>query len=139
WFASLKAGLLEERIARLDVDLARLDARVAELGKQCRVLRTERDETRQAISDNGGDRLERLKLEIERTAREQEDRRRRAEQYAALARALELPEAPDAGGFDTNRRSAEQRGVELQREEADLQNRLTEAAMAVRDGTNQRE
>jgi uncharacterized protein YPO0396 len=139
WFASLKAGLLEERVAKLDLELARLDARAAELGEQCRALRTERDETRQAISDNGGDRLERLKIEIERAAREQEDRRRRAEHYAELAKALELPEAPaDAARFDANRRAAEQGRAALEGEEADLQNRLTEAAMALRDGEAQR-
>jgi hypothetical protein len=132
-------GLLVERIARLDSELVRLDARVADLKAQCRALRNERDETRQAISDNGGDRLERLKAEIENMTGQQNDRRRRAEDYGALARALDLPEPEDAADFDASRREAERRLAALEGEEADLQNRLTEAAVAVRDGDKQRE
>jgi uncharacterized protein YPO0396 len=139
WFASLKAGLLTERIAKLDAELARLETRVAGLGEQCRALRVEHDETRQAISDNGGDRLERLKTEIERVAGQQRDRRRRSEDYDGFAKRLELPPAADAAAFDANRRASEQRLAALEGEEADLQNRLTEAAVAVRDAEKRRE
>src|SRR5262245_942274 len=68
WFAQLKSDLLTELIAELDAELERCAARVDRLTEQCRSLNADRDEIRQAISAHGGDRIERLKGEIERLA-----------------------------------------------------------------------
>lgn len=132
WFAELKGGLLAERIARLDAEIERCTARVNRLTEQCRTFGAERDEIRQAISDNGGDRIERLKGEIARLEQQQADRRRRANAYTALARQLGLPEPSDAARFSANRREAEQALAALEDGEAEIQNRLTEASVALR-------
>src|SRR5690606_29970424 len=64
WFAELKSTLLTERIAKLDGEIERWTARASQLADEQRTLAAERDELRRAISDNGGDRIERLKAEI---------------------------------------------------------------------------
>ncbi len=137
WFAELKSGLLIERIARLNAE-ERCTAGVDRLTEQSRTLSAERDEIRQAISDNGGDRIERLKTDIARLAQQQADRRRRADAYTALVRQLELPDASDASGFAANRRDAEQALATLEDDEGDIQNRLTEATVTLRDHEERR-
>ena len=66
YFAGLKLGLLEKRIASLSDEWMRQDAQV----KRSEALREsqliEESELRRSIAENGGDRLERLALEIRR-------------------------------------------------------------------------
>jgi uncharacterized protein YPO0396 len=138
WFAQLKSDLLAELIARLDAELERCAARVARLSEQCRSLNADRDEIRQAISAHGGDRIERLKAEIERLAQQQRERRQNADAYAELARQLDLPAASDEETFRSNRRAAEQALTAYEERDADIQNRLTEANVALRDGQDRR-
>jgi uncharacterized protein YPO0396 len=132
WFAERKSELLAERIARLDGDLERLDARIERFAEQIRGLGVERDDVRQALGENGGDRLERLKIEIERLEQQQSDRRGRAERYQDLAKQLDLPTAGDEGAFGANLREADRTLAELEHREAEIQNRLTEANVAER-------
>ncbi|MQA91369.1 MAG: ATP-dependent exonuclease SbcCD, C subunit-like protein [Gemmatimonas sp.] len=132
WFAELKSELLSERVARLDAQIERYQERAAGLSERCRLLSVERDEIRRAISDNGGDRIERLKADIARHEREQEDRRRRADAYASLTRQLGLPEAVDEAGFRANSRDGERGLSALENDEAEIQNRLTETDVMLR-------
>jgi len=132
WFAELKSTLLTERIERLDAEISRWSARVHRLAEQQRALNSERDQIRQAIRDNGGDRIERLQLDIEQLQKQQADRRRRADGYGEVARQLGLPEARDEMVFRANLREAERARAALDTEEADVQNRLTEINVALR-------
>lgn len=132
WFARLRSGLLADRIARLEGDLERCAARIGRLNEEHRARSAERDELRQAIRDNGGDRIERLTSDLRQLGQQQADRRRRADAYAALARRLELPDAPDGARFLANRREAEGAVAALDGGEAELQNRMTEASMELR-------
>jgi uncharacterized protein YPO0396 len=138
WFAQLKSDLLSDRIARLDADLERCTTRIERHSEECRALNVKRDEIRHAIRDNGGDRLERLKDEIARLAQQQSDRRRHADAYVALARQLGLPEAGDAASFRANFRDAGKAITALEDDEADIQNRLTDANVALREQEEQR-
>jgi uncharacterized protein YPO0396 len=132
WFASLKAELLVERIGRLDKKLESLAARIERLTEARRSFELERDEIKQAILDNGGDRLERLRQEMERLSTERDGRRRQAEEYAELVRELELPDAADEAVFHANRRTAEEALERLEAEEAEIDNARTEASVALR-------
>jgi len=129
WFAELKSGLLIERINRLEGELARFTGRINRLNEQSRTLEAERDNIRQAIRENGGDRMERLKAEIGRLEQQQSERRRRADSYAQLAAQLKLPAAADEAGFRANRREAEDALASLATDDAALQNRLTEVSV----------
>jgi uncharacterized protein YPO0396 len=83
YFAGLKLGLLDKRIAGLAEDWRRQDAQVRRGEAQCDTQRALEAELKQNIADNGGDRLERLAAEIRRL--DQDCQGRRA-QGAALCR-----------------------------------------------------
>ncbi|MCG5511360.1 ATP-binding protein [Ectothiorhodospira lacustris] len=131
WFASLKAGLLDRRLDHLHKDLARLEHRIEQLHRQQREQRARRDELKQAIAENGGDRLERIKVELEQKREIRDQRRHRAERYRDLAQQLALPDAADLAVFQDNFQTLTQAQEDAQRERDDLQNRITEAGVAL--------
>ena len=132
WFAQLKSALLIERIERLDADIERLAVRLENGAAKRRSLEAERDEVRQAIRENGGDRLERLKNEIERLAQVRTERQERADAYNRLAQGVGLAGAAGEAQFADNRRELERLMAELGTGEADIQNRMTEAHVKLR-------
>ena len=129
WFASLKAELLDRRLDNLGQEHERLQQRVEGLSTRLTDQRARRDELKQAIAENGGDRLERIKAELERTRREKAARSEQAERYRRLAHRLELPDATSDEVFHANREalSAAREATETARSE--LQNRITEASV----------
>jgi uncharacterized protein YPO0396 len=129
WFASKKKALLEKRVANIDAQLEKLGHRIAAAEEACSRRRGERDETRQAIAENGGDRIERIKLEIAEALARKDERALRAERYDARARDLGLPVAADADTFLANRRAIEVASAEAESAEAQAQNALTEAGV----------
>ena len=132
WFAQLKGDLLEQRLQRLDGELERLESRLLRLAEQRRERFSRRDDIKQAISESGGDRLERLKSEIERLEQQQSERRRRARDYDQLAGRLELSPAADEAGFRANLGHIDEALAEMDDQESELQNRLTEQIVAFR-------
>lgn len=138
WFAELKSVLLTERITRLDGDIERYELRISRLTEECRASAAQRDEIRQAIHDNGGDRIERLKEEIRQLEERQAERRRRADAYLALAQQLDLADTPDETRFLANRGEAERALATLDGGEAEIQNRMTEADVALRSQQEER-
>lgn len=132
WFARLKGELLERRLDQLAQDLARQQQQIEKLGEQRRGQQAHRDELKQAIAANGGDRIERIKLEIDARQQEKTDRQQRAERYNALAQALELPAATDAAVFLANRRAVQAERQAVETRQAETQNGLTEAGVELR-------
>ncbi|MFO7858974.1 MAG: ATP-binding protein, partial [Ectothiorhodospiraceae bacterium] len=132
WFASLKRELLDKRLENLAQDRARADHRLETLGQQRKDQRARRDELRQAISDNGGDRLERLKAELERKRAERDERQAHARKYRELAHTLELPDAEDSGTFAANRQALDEAREAADAERERLQNQITEASVELR-------
>ena len=99
YFAGLKLGLLEKRIASLSDEWARQDAQV----KRSEALRdkqlVEEGELKHSIAENGGDRLERLAADIRRADEERQTRSAKAQRYADLVRSLSETPATDESGF----------------------------------------
>jgi len=139
WFAQLKSELLAERIERLDAEIEQLAARIENGMVKRRALEAERDEVRQAIRDNGGDRLERLKVEIDRLAQTKTERRERAGAYNKLAEGVDLATATGEPQFTANKREIERLLTALGTDEADVQNRMTEAHVKLRDLEDRRQ
>ena len=133
YFASLRAELLGERIDRLDREIERAGTRVERLTDERSQQAGRRDELKQAIAESGGDRVERLKAEITRLEREQDERRRQAEQYHQLITTLEWPAASDDASFRENHERASRELEQVSDRRAVLQNELTEAAVTLRD------
>ena len=129
WFAELKSGLLEKRLEKLAQQLLRQDQRVRALDEKRRTLLARRDELKQAITDNGGDRIERIKAEIAARQQEKNDRGKRAERYNALAQTLDLPQATDADTFIANQQALQSERQAIDARQAETQNELTEASV----------
>ena len=132
WFATLKLALLDERIARLEEDLIRQNARIGRCEERRDEQRRDVDALRRDIAENGGDRIERLAAEIEELEGETERRKAKARRYRELVRGVDEQPAEDEAGFvDQQRRFAElKEGLRLH--EARLQNELMEQEVSFR-------
>ncbi|NBC48863.1 MAG: ATP-dependent exonuclease SbcCD, C subunit-like protein [Gammaproteobacteria bacterium] len=131
WFAELKGALLQQRIQDYEQEINRLAERIRQLDAERQGHQAHRDQLKQAIRDQGGDRIEHLKAEITRKRGERDERHRRASQYAELATALGLAATADAEGFQRNQRAlAEARQTATEQQDA-VQNALTEQHVAL--------
>ena len=106
---------------------------MAELKRSRGDQRRQRDELRQAIADNGGDRLERIGEEIERHQTEKAERKREAERYRELAAGLALPDARDADTFRDNRSALHRLREETQTRQAEQQNERTDQFVTMKE------
>jgi uncharacterized protein YPO0396 len=90
YFGERLKQLLENKLAGLDQEWRKREARVrqTELGKQSNQLRV--DELRRVIQQNGGDRLERLATEIEMKLALRETRTQKADRYQRLLGLVKL-------------------------------------------------
>lgn len=133
WFASLKIELLDRRLEDLAGEQASVRDKVDALKRRRNEQRQQRDELRQAIADNGGDRLERIGEEIKRRQAEKTERRREAERYQELIGQLELPEARDGDSFRANRSALMELREQAESRQAEHQNERTDQSVAVRE------
>ncbi len=134
FFAVHKAELLDQRLQHLGEELARHDNHVQRLATQQREQQGQERELRRAIADSGGDRLERLALEIARKEAEKQRRTEKAARYDQLRQALGLLALHQAEDFLAQRalcaplrEAAAERGAELQ-------NQLNELGVAFAQG-----
>lgn len=132
WFAVRKHSLLEERIASLDAETTKLAHRVQGIEETRARQVTDRDSIRQAISENGGDRIERIKREISDKQKQKEERARRAGQYNERAKSLGLPPATDADAFVNNKLAIGESRLLTEATQTEAQNALTEAGVELR-------
>src|SRR5262245_968436 len=133
FFAGHKIELLDKRISGLSAEIAKLDERIAALSKTRRAQDAERDALKQAILENGGDRIAALGREIEARAATRQERMQRAERYGQIARRLGLAEARDAEVFLANRGAIAAEIESASAHEADIQNKAVEAQIEFRN------
>lgn len=134
YFATLKLGLLDKRIASLEEEWARQGAHVKRLEERRATQRHEESELRRQIAENGGDRIERLAEEIRRHHAEQERRLEKSKRYAALLRDIdETPPGAEPGFLALQERFAALAG-EAKAREAEVDNALTEHGVTLRQG-----
>ena len=133
WFARRKGTLLERRIETLHAELARVEERLAALREARDRLQSERDELKRAIAENGGDRIERIKAEVQRLNADAADRRRRAARYEEHARGAGLPPAADLDTFELNRAAITSSREQAESERASAQNAMTDAQADLRE------
>lgn len=132
YMAADLCALIDERIASLDGDQARLAQRIASL----RIKEGENEQARLAlerdINANGGERLGQIELEIKQKIVTRDDRKRRADAYGALAAAsgIAVPKSPEQ--FADNLADVRRRLQATRDEESELQNRRVEQGMALK-------
>ena len=132
YFAQLKAGLLEKRLANLEGELAklRLDAKVAQA--RLEEERQRRDQVKQAIAENGGERIESLGREIAVREKTKGERQRRWESYKSFAAEISLKAPKDANVYVSNRTATEKLIESAEARRETLDNALTEDRIAFR-------
>jgi uncharacterized protein YPO0396 len=133
FFAGHKIALLDKRIASLAADIARLDERIAALRETRRGQDAERDALKQAILENGGDRIAQLGREIDAKAAARDERKQRSERYGQIAGKLGLGEPRDADAFLSNLGAITGAIDAARAQEADLQNKAVETQVEFRD------
>lgn len=133
-FAGLKLGLIDKRLGLLAEEWARADAQVQKLDAAHETQGQQVDALKQAINDNGGDRLERLATEIRKQEQLRDSRKAKATRYEQLASVLGEPAAADATAFLAKRGRYQAWSEEAHNRDADLQNALTELGVTLRQG-----
>ena len=133
WFAGIKRDLLAERREKLETRRAKAESRIRTIDATLGQQQAEREQLHEAIRENGGDRLEAIRREIDRQRGLRDERRRRADDYAQLAEAVDLPPAAEASVFLDNRRTIDARRADLDDEMAALDNRLTDHGVSLRE------
>ena len=137
YFAGLKLDLLGKRLTALEQDWNRLDGQAKHLEGRLQEQRIQVDELKQAINDNGGDRLERLAAEIKKKETLRNTRQAKAQRYQELTAILEHLPAADNDSFMNQRNQFKLLHDELRARDADLQNTLTEHSVTLRQGKQQ--
>jgi uncharacterized protein YPO0396 len=132
WFAEHKAALLEKRLANLQAEATRLEARIQTKTDERREQQASRDEMKRAIAEQGGDRIERLKAEMAQKQSEKDTRSRRAEQYARLGSMVDLPTVANQEVFAANRRAVAEELELAPGRQAQVQNDMTEVSVELR-------
>ena len=134
YFAGLKLGLLEKRVANLKEEWARQDGQVKRVEDQRDAQRAEVLELKRSIADNGGDRLERLSEDIRKTDQEREVRARKAQSYEELVRSVAEIPSENEEGFLRQRQRFVVLADTAKTQDANLQNNLTEHSVSLRQG-----
>lgn len=138
-FAGLKLGLIDKRLGSLAEEWARVDAQVQKLDAAHEAQGQQVDELKQSINDNGGDRLERLAVEIRKKEQLRDTRKTKASRYGELATVLGEPLATDTATFAAQRGKYQSWREEARNRDADLQNALTEHGVTLRQGKQEHE
>lgn len=138
-FAELKRSLLDKRMEHIASDLERQTRLIDKLAGELQDLRAEAESLRRNIAENGGDRLQRLASEILRREKEREERRRKADSYKARLQVLALRMPEDEESFITTQSRLKERRALAQEQESDLQNRLTEDSVQLRQGCGEQD
>jgi len=138
-FAGLKLGLIDKRLGLLAEEWERVDAQVRKLDAVHEAQGHQVDELKQAINDNGGDRLERLAVEIRKKEQLRDTRKTKAGRYSELATVLGEPLAADVATFAAQRGKYQSWREEARNRDADLQNILTEHSVTLRQGKQEQD
>jgi len=126
WFADQKGGLLEKRLKKLTEEQQCITVDIQSWNETRREQLYQRDSLKQAITQNGGDRLERISADIHGKNETKQRRQKRAEHYRTLAQALNLPVAEDSEVFIANRNHLGKLQARQQNRDDELQNQQIE-------------
>jgi uncharacterized protein YPO0396 len=129
YFSRLKWELLNDRIGGLDEKREKKAASVHSMEETHLGQEEERDKLKQAIYENGGDRLEQLKSEWGRAKEEKQRRFIRFQEYGALSQTLDLAEIRNSDDFVDNRTRLDEMLQEQEEQSRDGENRRSECTV----------
>jgi len=129
YFADRKSALLTKRLEKLDLEENRLAQKIKQIDLARRTQLAERDQLKQNIAENGGDRIERIKIDIQLKNQEKAKRLEHAGRYQELVRKVALDETLKIDTFIKNQTRIKLLRSDLDKQEADLQNNNTEKSV----------
>ena len=134
YFASLKLGLIDKRQAKHAEDWQRLDNQIAQLANERDQLGLSIDTLKADVANNGGDRLERLRIEISQLGSERDTRLRKAHHYGELLQTLGEPAADSLASFQHQQQQLAGWREAAEARQATVQNSVTELGVSLRQG-----
>lgn len=132
FFAAKKARLLEGRIKIHEAEEKKRIAQMARVKQQLASLKLDEQKLRQAIFENGGNRLAELTTEIERLTAERGHIQQRADGYLNLCRELKFTKPQNDEEFLANRTAAEKRLGEVDALVAQQENQQVETKVRLK-------
>ena len=129
FFARLKGELLDRRIAAVSDEVDRAANQGRALDERRRDQRAKVESIRLAIRAAGGDRIERIRLDIDARTETKDARHQRAVAYSRLAREVGFPMVADSEVFVANRRAIDVEREVVDAAKATEQNLHTEASV----------
>ncbi len=139
YFAQVRSVLLHEQLCALSVQRQATETTRATQVDEMRQLRERNDSLARDLAANGGDRLAALEREITELANYRDRRKRKVDEYAQLCAALELTVPAGADAFHAATHALPARRAVVEARNADVQNDLTEASVALQLGKQQHE
>ncbi|WP_245583202.1 ATP-binding protein [Oceanospirillum beijerinckii] len=127
YFSEQKLALLDERLGRLQQELIRQQNRVQRLSEESEQQSFQQQELKQQIADNGGDRIERLRHEIQQLQVERERRFDKAERYQKLLTPLDMVAVDNPDDFLQQQQAVQQLQQALEDQQAEQSDRLRES------------
>jgi uncharacterized protein YPO0396 len=132
YFAERTRSLYSHRIQELTARLEEIDTELAAQSSALAALRTDETSLNIQIAGSGGDRLAAIGDEIERHQREKPGRQENLRRFNQLLEGAGLDRIGSAVQFAAAREQTVVRRTEIGREQAEVQNRLTDERFALR-------
>ncbi|MEA1889976.1 MAG: ATP-binding protein [Pseudomonadota bacterium] len=132
YFTHVSRELLLKRLEKLQEKHRWLQTRIEKTDNKQQQFQLERDQIRQAISQNGGDRLQQLRQQIVEIQSEKDRRRNHEDNYQKLSQKLQLPKVYNKEDFLSNQQTVKQQLSGFIERETSLQNQRTEQEMVLK-------
>jgi len=135
----LRSFFALKKLEMLQIEEQSLQTQIAELGEKIESLKTiggrlqgERDDLKQQIATNGGDRIERIKALVSEKNLAKEKTQKKADAYGRFASlaGLDIPDNLDS--FLANRRRIDELLPACRKRDEDLQGQITDQAVELR-------
>lgn len=133
YFAAGKSDLLRHEQQALTGNLARLGETIADLQHKNSELQVSRDDLKQQIATNGGDRIAHIKAKIVDKTREKESAVKKSDKYQKLAQRLELKTPGSIDQFQQNCDAIAQMRPQFVTTDNELQKTITDHEVETRD------
>ncbi len=132
FFAEQKITLLQKREQSLHTDLTRTQAQVAQLQQQKQDQQAQRDELKQAISDQGGDRLAALQKSITDAQTQKTKCQHKSQEYQSLLAQVDWPMPTDGVAFAQTRQDISGLAEQTEQQQIEKENQQQELAFEFR-------
>ncbi|OQK15375.1 hypothetical protein AU255_18060 [Methyloprofundus sedimenti] len=130
FFAQHKTELLNERIAKREIEQEKHQQRIVRQQADLLELREQQTQLKQSIDDNGGRRLEMIRADVQRFEISLAQKKQQAERYQSFCTLLEFSMVHDSDSFHDNRLQAEARQQEIETQQGEIDKHKIDVTIA---------